>query len=128
MHSQPIIWTPFPDRHASTRVHHRLWLNSHKTGYKVSPPPHSPQMSAHDRQTTPPQDPEQVQAHLESQQSTKPNKGSSASGQLLVRVQYVYEELSTFHTVVNFACLERSPSNLGSRSTCADENTATRRP
>ncbi|KAF9647703.1 hypothetical protein BDM02DRAFT_3270005 [Thelephora ganbajun] len=44
-------------------------------------------MSTHDRQTTPPQDPEKVQAHLKSQQSTKPNKGSSASGQLLGKVR-----------------------------------------
>jgi len=33
---QSITWTPFPDRHASTRVHHRRWLDSHKTGYEVS--------------------------------------------------------------------------------------------
>ena len=42
---------------------------------------------------TPPPNPEIVQAHLESQQSTNPNRGTSTSGQLLVKVQYVYRDL-----------------------------------
>ena len=49
-------------------------------------------MSSCSRPTTPPQDPRKVQAHLESQQSTRPNRGSSASGQLLDKIQWVYEE------------------------------------
>jgi len=72
-----------------------------KTGYEVSASPHSPHMSAHDRQATPPQDPEKVQAHLESQQSTKPNRDSSASGQLLTKVQCVYEGLLALYAVVD---------------------------
>ena len=66
---------------------HRLDL--YKFGLNVSTLPHCTQMSSHNEPTTPPQDPEWLQAHLESQQSTKPNKGSSASGQLLKEIQYV---------------------------------------
>ncbi|KAF9783684.1 hypothetical protein BJ322DRAFT_1109538 [Thelephora terrestris] len=44
-------------------------------------------MSSHDTPTTPPQDSKKVQAHLESQQATNPNRGSSATGQNLTRVQ-----------------------------------------
>ena len=101
---QPITssWTRL-DRHASTRVYNLRWLGSHKTGSKVSTSsyPHCFQMSVHDRQSTPPKDPEKVQARLESQRSTKPNKGSSASGQLFTKVQCVYEELPIFYAVIN---------------------------
>ena len=43
-----------------------------------------------------------MQAHLESQQSTRPNRGSSASGQLLDKIKYVYEEPQVSHKVLTF--------------------------
>ena len=42
---------------------------------------------------TPPPNPEILQAHLESQQSTNPSRGTSTSGQLLVKMQYFYRNL-----------------------------------
>jgi hypothetical protein len=74
-----------------TKNHRRRRFDAYKTGHNVSALPPSPQMSSHSRPTTPPQDPKKLQAHLESQQSTRPNRGSSASGQLLVKVQCVHE-------------------------------------
>jgi len=84
-------------------------------------------MYTHDRQNTPPQDSEKVQAHLESQRSTKPNKGSSASGQLLGKVRCVYEELLTSYAAIDSFSRKESvrpgiTADMNQRKNCDPED------
>ena len=85
-------------------------------------------MSSHKGQPkTPPPDPERLQAHYESQQSTNPNKGSSASSQLLKKVQYVYKNslLFTGHLLYSFRKDDVDPSiavDMEKRKYCNPED------
>ena len=118
----------FSDRHASTRVHHHSRPSSHKTRDEVSSLLHNFLVSSHKGQPkTPSPDPERLQAHRESHQSTNPNKGSSASGQLLEKVRYVYKSplLSTGCLLYSFRKDDVEPSiavDMEKRKYCNPED------
>ena len=74
----------------SDHCRHCRWFDSYKIAYDVGTLPHSLQMSSHNPPpTTPPKDPKFERAIAQSNQATKPNKGSSASGQLLPSITWV---------------------------------------